>query len=81
MRVTSVSAASSAPRSQSSRLAPKSVDAVARGLIDAGYIYDDHYLEMKHLDPKWMVAIYVYAVAVRRAFHCQPAPSISIDRT
>lgn len=70
MRTASVGASqptSPLPLRLASRLRFKSVDAVAADLICFGYMWPEHYLEMKHLDPKWMVAIHVYAVALYKA--------------
>lgn len=58
----------------------KTVDTAANDLIAAGHLWSDHYLEMKHLDPKWMVALYVYAAALGKAFGWLPAPVSRIDR-
>jgi hypothetical protein len=58
----------------------KRLDNLAAQLIRAGYIRDDHYLEMKYLDPKWMVAIRIYALTIYRSLGGAPSPVTMLDR-
>ena len=44
----------------------RSTQELADDLIKDSYLWDAHFLEMMHLDPKWMIALYVRAVALRR---------------
>ena len=78
MRSASPRVASAAPHRNVRQ--PKTVEAIAAELIMDGYLYNDHYLEMKHLDPRWMLAGYIYFIAALRALGVRPAPVPSRDR-
>jgi hypothetical protein len=79
MSIVSLDATHVASRRRAPRI--KSLDVLAAELISAGYIYDDHYLEMKHLDPKWMMAIYIYWLALYKALGGEPSPVSKLDRS
>jgi len=52
----------------------KNTNELADDLIKSGHLWHDHFLEMKHLDPKWMAALYVRSIAMHRALGGGPSP-------
>jgi len=53
-----------APRVISARLLFKGTKDIAEGLIVSQVLRREYVLEMQHLDPKWMTALYVRVICL-----------------
>lgn len=53
-----------APRTISAGLLLKSTKDIADGLVASQVLRREYVLEMQHLDPKWMTALYVRAICL-----------------
>lgn len=56
-------------------LAPTSE--LAEFLIESKYLSRGNYLERVHLDSAWMTALFVRAIALRKALGLRPTPDLS----
>ena len=62
----------SAPKSSKRVLSHKSTQQIADKLVARKILRREHVLEMQHLDPRWMVAVYVRAVRFGLMFGFHP---------